>query len=71
MIEPRYMPLTGYPKGWSGSTAGTITATPVWLPNPSSADLQHHAGTLKGAVVMNGTDTGVLHSCRRRICSRV
>jgi hypothetical protein len=52
MVEPRYMPLTGYPKGWSGSTSGTITATPVWLPNPSVSDLQGQAGKLKGAVVM-------------------
>jgi hypothetical protein len=52
MIEPRYMPLTGYPKGWSASTSGTITATPVWLPNPSMADLQAQAGRLKGAIVM-------------------
>jgi len=52
MIEPRYMPLTGYPKGWSASTNGPITATPVWLPNPSPGDLQARAGTLKGAIVM-------------------
>lgn len=52
MIEPRYMPLTGYPKGWSASTAGTITATPTWLPNPSAADLDARAGKLKGAIVM-------------------
>jgi hypothetical protein len=52
MIEPRYMPLTGYPKGWSASTNGPITATPVWLPNPSAGDLQAQAGRLKGAIVM-------------------
>src|SRR3954471_18812244 len=32
MVEPRYMPLIGYPRGWSPSTAGRITATPVWMP---------------------------------------
>jgi hypothetical protein len=52
MVEPRYMPLVGYPKGWSASTAGTITATPTWLPNPSAADLQARAGKLEGAIVM-------------------
>jgi hypothetical protein len=52
MIEPRYMPLTGYPKGWSASTSGVITATPVWLPNPAAADVQAQAGKLKGAIVM-------------------
>jgi hypothetical protein len=52
MIEPRYMPLTGYPKGWSASTSGTITAAPVWLPNPSAADLQARSGKLAGAIVI-------------------
>lgn len=52
MIAPRCMPLTGYPKGWSASTAGTITATPMWLPNPSAADLDARAGKLTGAIVM-------------------
>jgi carboxypeptidase Q len=52
MIEPRYMPLTGYPKGWSASTPGPITAAPVWLPKPSAADLQARAGKLAGAIVM-------------------
>lgn len=52
MIEPRYMPLTGYPKGWSASTSGTVTATPVWLPDPSPADVQTRAGALAGAIVM-------------------
>jgi hypothetical protein len=52
MLEPRYMPLTGYPKGWSAATAGVITAAPVWLPNPTAADLQARAGKLGGAIVM-------------------
>lgn len=52
MVEPRYMPLHGYPKGWSPSTNGTLTAAPVWLPNPSAQDLAAHAGKLAGAIVM-------------------
>lgn len=52
MIEPRYMPLTGYPKGWSASTEGVITASPVWLANPSAETLQAKAGQLRGALVM-------------------
>ncbi len=34
MVEPRYMPLIGYPQGWSPSTPGRIVATPVWMPGP-------------------------------------
>ena len=52
MLEPRYMPLSGYPKGWSASTSGVVTAAPVWLPNPSTADLKTKAASLKGAIVM-------------------
>lgn len=52
MVEPRYMPLTGYPKGWSESTSGVITAAPLLLPDPSPADLQRQAGKLRGAIVM-------------------
>jgi hypothetical protein len=52
MLEPRYMPLTGYPKGWSASTGGVITAAPLWLPNPSADTLKAKAGQLRGALVM-------------------
>ena len=52
MLEPRYMPLSGYPKGWSGSTSGVITAAPVWLPNPSADEMKTKAHSLKGAIVM-------------------
>ena len=31
MVEPRFMPLVGYPSGWSPSTSGRIIATPVVL----------------------------------------
>jgi hypothetical protein len=52
MLEPRYMPLTGYPRAWSAPTSGVITAAPVWLPNPSAESLQTSAGKLRGAIVM-------------------
>lgn len=52
MIEPRYMPMIGYPKGWSPSTGGVITASPMWLPNPSAETLKAKAGQLRGAIVM-------------------
>ncbi|MGH9173028.1 MAG: M28 family peptidase, partial [Vicinamibacterales bacterium] len=52
MVEPRYMPMIGYPKGWSPSTGGVITAAPVWLPNPSAEALEGKAGQLRGAIVM-------------------
>ena len=52
MIEPRYMPMIGYPKGWSPSTAGRLTAAPVWLPGLDETALKAQAGKLKGAILM-------------------
>ena len=51
MIEPRYMPLIGYPSGWSPSTPGRVVATPVWLPGLEDAALKAQAGKLKGAIL--------------------
>ena len=51
LVEPRYMTLIGYPRGWSPSTNGRIVATPVWLPGLTDRDIKGHAGKLKGAVL--------------------
>lgn len=51
MVEPRYMPLIGYPVGWSPSTAGRIVATPVWIPGLEDAAMKAQAGKLKGAIL--------------------
>ncbi len=52
MIEPRYMPMIGYPRGWSPATAGRIVATPVWAPGLDDAAMKEHAGKLKGAMLL-------------------
>ncbi len=51
MIEPRYMPMIGYPRGWSPSTAGRIVAAPVWIPGLDEAGMKANAGKLKGAIL--------------------
>lgn len=51
MVEPRYMPLIGYPRGWSPSTAGRIVATPVWMPGLETEAMKAQAGKLKGAIL--------------------
>jgi hypothetical protein len=53
MIEPRYLPIIGYPRGWSPSTAGRLVAAPVWIPNLSDG-IKAQGGKLKGAIVMSG-----------------
>jgi hypothetical protein len=53
MIEPRYMPLIGYPEAWSASTAGELTGKPVLLGDKTAADLEKMKGQLKGAIVFS------------------
>lgn len=52
MLEPRYQPLIGYPRGWSASTNGRIVAAPTYLPGATAQALTAHAGHLRGAILM-------------------
>ena len=51
MVEPHYMPLIGYARGWSPATPGRIVATPVWMPGLEADAMKAQAGTLKGAIL--------------------
>ena len=51
MIEPRYMPLIGYAKGWSSSTNGKIVASPVWLGN-TKTPIDAFAGKVAGSIAL-------------------
>lgn len=53
MIEPRYMPLIGYPEAWSASTAGELTGKPMLFGGKTAADLEKMKGQLKGAIVFS------------------
>ena len=53
MVEPRYMPLIGYPEAWSASTSGEITAVPIFVGNKTQAEIEKMKGTLKGAIVLS------------------
>ena len=52
MFEPRYMPMIGYPHGWSLSTDGRLVAEPVFLGDTTPETLGDRAGTLGGAIVL-------------------
>ncbi|MBI3491226.1 MAG: M20/M25/M40 family metallo-hydrolase [Acidobacteria bacterium] len=55
MVEPRYMPLVGYADGWSASTTGELTATPVFIggKTPEQVEAMRAQGNvLRGAIVM-------------------
>jgi carboxypeptidase Q len=52
MVEPRFMPLIGYPEAWTVSTPGEIVGTPIYLPDKSADELTKMAGQLKGAILL-------------------
>src|SRR5262245_40935071 len=51
MLEPRYAPLIGYAKGWSPSTNGRVSGSPVWLGIPADKP-EKYAVKLTGSIVM-------------------
>jgi len=53
MIEPRYLPLIGFPEAWSASTAGELTGKPILLGDKTTTDLEKLKGQLKGAIVFS------------------
>lgn len=53
MVEPRYMPLIGYPEAWSASTAGELTAAPIFLGDKKQAEIEQMRGQIKGAIVLS------------------
>lgn len=52
MLEPRYLPMIGFPKGWSASTNGRLVAEPIMLGGKSAAELRSLENRLGGAIVL-------------------
>ncbi|HYN06043.1 MAG TPA: M20/M25/M40 family metallo-hydrolase [Vicinamibacterales bacterium] len=52
MVEPRYMPLVGYPEAWSPSTRGEIVASVVSLAGKTPEDVEATQASLKGAAII-------------------
>jgi carboxypeptidase Q len=52
MTSPRYMPLIGYPEGWSAPTDGVLESTPLFIGDKSGADVEALKPRLKGAIVL-------------------
>jgi len=50
--QPQIMPLIGYPKAWSGSTNGDVTAEVIRPQINSAADFAKYAGQLRGKIVL-------------------
>jgi len=52
VTAPNYFPLIAYPKAWSPSTKGEVTADVVYIDASTEADLQKYKGILKGKIVL-------------------
>lgn len=52
MVEPRYVPLLGYPEAWSPATKGEITAPVVYAGGTTLEQLAAMKDQLKGAAVL-------------------
>ncbi len=52
MLEPRYLPMIGFPRGWSASTRGRLVAEPIMLGGKSAAEVRSLEDRLGGALVI-------------------
>ncbi len=55
LTAPYYARLIAYPKAWSPPTTGTISGTPRVVSIRADSDLVRYKGTLRGAILLNGT----------------
>jgi carboxypeptidase Q len=53
IVEPQTQPLIGYPKAWTPSTKGLVTADVVRVAIASEADFEKYRGKLSGKVVIS------------------
>ena len=53
MLEPRYLPMIGFPRGWSASTQGRLVSEPIMLGETSAAEMRSFEDRLRGAIVLN------------------
>jgi hypothetical protein len=52
MLEPQVQPIIGYPKSWSSSTDGVITADVVHVQIESEEDFDKYRGQLEGKIIL-------------------
>lgn len=51
LVSPRYLPLIGFPVGWSPATNGRVEGTPVWLSSPDA--IEANRGKIRDAIAMS------------------
>ncbi|MDT7781218.1 MAG: carboxypeptidase [Acidobacteriota bacterium] len=53
-VVPQVFPLLAYPKAWSPSTAGPLSAEVVYVNAKDEQELQKYKGQLRGKIILNG-----------------
>jgi len=53
MVEPRYLPLTGFAEAWSPSMTKEVVAAPVFIGDKNEQAIQEMQSKLKGAIVLS------------------
>lgn len=54
LVEPQCIPLIAYPKAWSPSTDGTLSAPVIYFDAKTEADFAKFKDKVKGAIVLTG-----------------
>ena len=57
VVEPQVFPVIAYPKAWSPSTKGVVTADVVYFDAKTEADLEKYKGKLAGKIVLVSSGT--------------
>ena len=66
MIEPRYMPLIGYPEAWSASMDGEVEAAPVFIAGKTPEELEAMKGAAEGRGPAHAAAADLVHPRRSR-----
>jgi hypothetical protein len=53
MVEPRYLPLSGFAEAWSPSMASEVVAAPVFIGDKNETAIQEMQSKLKSAIVLS------------------
>jgi hypothetical protein len=53
MVEPRYLPLSGFAEAWSPSMAKEVVATPLFIGDKNEQAIQEMQPQLKGKIVLS------------------
>ncbi|MEO7540297.1 MAG: M20/M25/M40 family metallo-hydrolase, partial [Pyrinomonadaceae bacterium] len=70
VVEPQTIPVIAYPKAWSPSTNGAVTADVIHFDAKTDSDLDKFKGKLAGKIVLSTADMRELKTEEKPLASR-